>query len=76
MTLPKLPTSSSQISEGPGLAKLRKNANLLATSDWLLQESRSRFSQSSMSPSSSGASVEISFPKMSTESFNSNYSEV
>lgn len=68
MTLPKLPTTTNiKISEP---SKLKKSS-----SDWLLlQESKSRFSSSSMSPSSSGISIENGFPKMSTESGLSNYS--
>ena len=73
MTLPKLPTTSSQISEAN---KNRKNGQL-STSDWLLQDSKSKFSTSSMSPLSSGMnSMENSFPKMSIESSSSNFSEV
>ena len=71
MTLPKLPTTANiKISE-PN--KLKKSG-----SDWLLlQESKSRYSSSSMSPNSSGAtSIESSYPKLSTESGYSNYSEV
>ena len=69
MTLPKLPTSTNiKISEP---SKLKKSS-----SDWLLlQESKSRFSSSSMSPSSSGASMENAFPKMSTESGLSHFSQ-
>ena len=69
MTLPKLPTTSSQI---PEANRFRKTAS----SDWLLQDSKTRFSQSSLSPSSSGPSMENSYPKMSTESSKSNFSEV
>ena len=72
MTLPKLPTTSSQISEAN---KIRKNGQL-STSDWLLQDSKSKFSTSLISPLSSGInSMENSFPKMSTESSSSNFSE-
>ena len=69
MTLPKLPTTSSQI---PEANRFRKTAS----TDWLLQDAKTKFSQSSMSPSSSGTSMDNSYPKMSTQSSNSNFSEV
>ena len=69
MTLPKLPSTSSQI---PEANRFRKTAS----TDWLLQDAKTKFSQSSMSPSSSGASMDNSYPKMSTQSSSSNFSEV
>ena len=73
MTLPKLPTTSSQISEANKIRKTGQHS----TADWLLQDSKSKFSTSSISPLSSGMnSMENSFPKMSNESSSSNFSEV
>ena len=66
MSLPKLPTNNSS-----GV----RSSNNKPSQGWLLQESK-KSSQASLSQSSSGPSMDNSYPKLSTESFNSNFSQV
>ena len=64
MTLPKL--TNSLPPDGNRLNK--SSGGYLSSSDWLLTESKSKFSSSSSTTPSSGASLEASLPKMSTDS--------
>ena len=70
MTLPKL-TNSLQ----PDGNRLNRSG-YISSSDWLLQDSKSKFSSSSATPPSSGASLEASLPKMSTDSTSSYFAKV
>ena len=63
MTLPKLTNS---LPDGNRLNK--SSGGYLSSSDWLLTDSKSKFSSSSSTTPSSGASLEASLPKMSTDS--------
>ena len=69
MTLPKLTTSLQ-----PDGNRLNRSGYI--SSDWLLQDSKSKFSSSSATPPSSGASLEASLPKMSTDSTSSYFAKV
>ena len=70
MTLPKLTNSLP-----PDTNRLNKSSGgaYLSSSDWLLTESKSKFSSSSSTTPSSGASLEASLPKMSTDRGSSSY---
>ena len=72
MTLPKL--TNSLPPDGNRLSK--SGSGYLSSSDWLLQDSKSKFSSSSATPPSSGTSLEASLPKMSTVSSSSYYAKV
>ena len=66
MTLPKLSAAP-----GTGTASNSFQKGFFSSSDWLLHDSRSKFASSSISPPSSGASGDMSLPKMSSNGFSS-----